>query len=568
MTVAALQATESIDWVQLVMGLAGGLALFLLGMGQITVALKAVAGDRLRTVLARLSSNRFVGALTGSVTTAVIQSSSVSTVLVVGFVSASLLNVTQAASVIVGANLGTTVTAQVIALDVTDYALGLLAAGALVSAAAGRRQVLAEVGATVAGLGFVFLGLDLMSDAMAPLGTYQPFLDLVADSSSPFVGLALGAAFTALIQSSSATTGIVIVMGASGLLGLETGIAVILGANIGTSITAVLAAIGKSRDSWRAALIHVLVNVIGAAGWIFAIGELADIASWLAGEDADVSATPQQFANAHTVFNAMNTLVFLALLTPLVALTDKLVPARVGTKTFAAAQPAFLDTDLLGTPVLALEMTRRELMRLGLRVREMFALSVPAALSGSRREIADLHEMKDDMAGLHLAIVSYLGETSRSTLSSGQRNGYRRLLRVANELQHVAALIDSGVVSLGSRRIDDVVEVSDETAQTIAQLHDAVIGSLDDALEALGTGDLAAAQRVADSKHDFHELEDSATKHLAERLAAPGPRRVEVYSIEIELIEGLRRVHQSCRRIATTARRLASGIAAAEPEGL
>ena len=297
MHLGVLQARESIDWLELVMGLGGGLALFLLGMGQITVSLKAVAGDRLRTVLARLSSNRFVGAMTGSVTTAVIQSSSVSTVLVVGFVSASLLSVTQAASVIIGANLGTTVTAQVIALDVTDYALGLLAIGALASAVAGSRQTLHEVGKTVAGLGFVFLGLDLMSDAMSPLGSYQPFLDLVASNRSPLIALLLGAAFTGLIQSSSATTGIVVVMGASGLLELETGIAVILGANIGTSVTAILAAIGKSRDAWRAASIHVLVNVLGALLWLGFIEQLADLATWLAGADRDQQATPQQFAN-------------------------------------------------------------------------------------------------------------------------------------------------------------------------------------------------------------------------------------------------------------------------------
>ena len=254
-----MTVAESVDWLDLSMGLTGGLALFLLGMGQITASLKAVAGDRLRAVLARLSSNRIVGALTGSVTTAVIQSSSVTTVLTVGFVSASLLSVTQAASVIIGANLGTTVTAQVIALDVTDYALGMLAAGAAVAGAAGaRRQTLSEIGSAIAGLGFVFLGLDVMSDAMAPLGTYQPFLDLLENSSSPIIGLAIGAIFTGLVQSSSATTGIVVVMGASGLLDLETGIAIILGANIGTAITALLAAIGKSRDAWRAAMIHVL----------------------------------------------------------------------------------------------------------------------------------------------------------------------------------------------------------------------------------------------------------------------------------------------------------------------
>lgn len=558
MTLGALQGSESIDWVELGMGLAGGLAVFLIGMGQITVALKAVAGDRLRTVLARLSSNRFVGALTGSVTTAIIQSSSVTTVLTVGFVSASLLSVTQAASVIIGANLGTTVTAQVIALDVTDYALGLLAAGALVSAIAGRRQVLGEVGATVAGLGFVFLGLDLMSDAMRPLGTYQPFLDLVADSSSPIVGLVLGAAFTGLVQSSSATTGIVIVMGASGLLDLETGIAVILGANIGTSVTAILAALGKSRDAWRAAMVHVLVNVIGALVWIFFVEELADLATWMAGADSDAAATPQQFANAHTIFNASNTVVFLALLGPLVALTDKIVPDRAGTRTVSAAQPAFLDEDLLGTPVLALEVSRNELLRLGLRVREMFADSVPAALAGTRRQLSDVEEIDDEIDALHADIVMYLAEVSRADLSAGQRDEFLRLLQVANEFEHMADLIVGGVINPGKRRIEDVVTVSDETQATMKKLHRAVISTLDDALDALGTGDLEAAARVADSKAGFQGLEGSTTDHLATRLAAPEPQRVEAYSIEIEMVEGLRRVHQSCRRIAKAVRHLHS----------
>lgn len=552
----ALQESGSIDWIQLVMGLGGGLALFLLGMGQITAALKAVAGDRLRTVLARLSANRVTGAVTGSVTTAIIQSSSVSTVLVVGFVSASLLSVTQAASVIIGANLGTTVTAQVIALDVTEYALGLLAIGALVGAAAGRRQVLAEVGATISGLGFVFLGLDLMSDAMSPLGSYQPFLDLIADSSTPLVALLLGAAFTGLIQSSSATTGIVIVMGASGLLDLETGIAVILGANIGTSVTAILAAIGKTRDAWRSALIHVLVNVIGALVWVVFIGSLADLATWAAGEEFQDPATPQQFANAHTIFNAANTIVFLMLLTPLVTLTDRIVPQRVDFGAVAESKPAFLDESLLKTPVLALEVTRRELLRLGLRVRSLFVDAVPAAISGNRRELGRLAEERVEIEALHVEIVRYLREASRSDLDSDQREEAQRLLAISNELDHTAGLIDRTVLAVGHRRIDAVVEVSPETEATLRTLYDAVIDVVDDSLEAVGTGSREAAQRVKEAKDEFRELEKSVAAHLSRRLGTADPQRVEAYSIEIRLVEGLRQVFDSCRRIARVARRL------------
>ena len=543
----------SIDWVELGMGLVGGLTLFLLGMTQITVALKALAGDRLRTVLARLSSNRFAGTLTGTVTTAIIQSSSVSTVLVVGFVSASLLSVRQAASVIIGANLGTTITAQVIALDVTAYAFGVLAVGALLAAAGGGRPTLRDVGSSIAGLGFVFVGLDTMSEAMAPLGSYEPFLDLVADSSSPIVALLLGAVFTGLVQSSSATTGIAIVMGGSGLLDLETGIAVILGANIGTAVTALLAAIGKSRDAWRTALVHVLVNVIGAVAWVGFIGRLADVAVWLAGDERTAGGTPQHFANAHTVFNAVNTVVFLALLTPLVALTDRLLPKRIGLGTVAESEAAFIEHDLIGTPVLAIEMTRRELMRLGLRVRAMFVDSIPAAVGGSRRDLAMIEARDDAVDALHAEIIQYLSEVSREELSDGQRAEVLRLLRVADELEHLADLVVSGVIRPGERRLDETVLVSEATNDTLGRLHDDVIGTLDDALEALGTGDTRAAERVAESKAKFHALEGSATEHLAERLRAPDPQRVAAYSIEIALVDGIRQVHQSCRRIAKAA---------------
>ena len=556
MTGVITQATsQSVDWVALCMGLAGGLALFLLGMGQITVSLKVVAGDRLRAVLVRLSSNRIVGALTGSVTTAVIQSSSVTTVLTVGFVSASLLSVTQAASVIVGANLGTTVTAQIIALDVTEYALGLLAAGAALAAFAGRqRTTLAELGTATVGLGFVFLGLDVMGDAMEPLGRYQPFLDLLADNNSPLVGLLIGAVFTGLVQSSSATTGIVIVMGASGLLELETGIAIILGANIGTAITAVLAAIGKSRDAWRAALVHVLVNTVGAAAWIGFIGTLANIANWIGGDAGDGQATPQQFANAHTAFNVVNTVVFLALLGPLVAITNKLVPASVGTKPVGAARPAFLDQDALATPVIALEVTRRELLRVGLRVRSMLVGAVPAAMAGTRREFSDIEQRDDEVDALHSEVLAYLRDLSRRQLSKAQRSEMLRLLRVNNELEQMADVIVTGVVAPGLRRIDEVVTVSPATSSRMVDLQHVVLGTLDDALEALGTGDPDAAVRAAESKADFYDLELMVTEHLENRLTAPDPARIAAYSIEVGMVDGLRRAHQSCRRIASAAR--------------
>ncbi|MDH3295190.1 MAG: Na/Pi symporter, partial [Acidimicrobiia bacterium] len=340
-----------IDWGTLLMGLAGGLALFLVGMGQVTEALKALGDDRLRWALARLSSNRFMGATTGGLVTAVIQSSSVTTVLTVGFVSAGLLSLTQAASLIIGANLGTTVTAQVIALKITDYALALLAIGALMSVAV-RRQQVRYLGTAIAGLGFVFLGMDIMSDAMSPLRTYDPFLNLMSETTNPLLALAIGAVFTGLVQSSSATTGIVVVMAADGLISLETAIAIILGANIGTCVTALLAAIGKGSDAFQAAMIHVAVNVIGASVAVFFIPQIADVVRSIGSagtEFAAGTASPRQIANAHTLFNLGNTVVFLALLDPLVRTVRRVAPYRAR-RTVGEGEAAFLNDDLIETP--------------------------------------------------------------------------------------------------------------------------------------------------------------------------------------------------------------------------
>ena len=549
----AMQNTQDLDWIQLVMGVVGGLALFLLGMSQITVSLKAVAGERLRTALARLSSNRFVGAVTGASTTAIIQSSSVTTVLVVGFVAANLISVTQAASVIIGANLGTTITAQVIALDITEYALGLLALGAAAGAVAKRNERLGQGAAVVIGLAFVFLGLDVMSEAMAPLRTYDPFRDLLADASTPLVGLALGAAFTALVQSSSATTGIVVVMAADGLLGLETGIAIILGANIGTCVTALIASIGKTRDALRAALVHVLVNLIGALAWIGFVGELADLARWMSGTSAGLSATPRELANAHTAFNIVNAIVFTAMLRPLVGLTDKLVPARIRSGDVPEASAAYLDESVLGTPVLALEGTRREIMRLGLGVREMLANSLDAFLAGTMSDLDRIEAEGVAARARHGAIVTYIGRLGARTLDADQRREMLRLLEVANELTHMADQISVGMLELGRRRLENLVQVSDQTREALAQVHQAVLNTLDNSLEAIGTGSAKVIDRVMESKVEFHHLEALTTDHLADRLGSDEPRRMETYAVEIEIVENLRRVHQSCRRIARAA---------------
>lgn len=243
---------------KIAMGLFGGLAVFLFGMEQMTAGLKAVAGEGLSALLAKLTKNRVMAAITGAITTAVIQSSSVTTVLVVGFITAGLMTLQQAIGLILGAKVGTTITAQIIAFNVTQYALLLIAIGfAMYFISKNKKIVL--YGEIIMGLGLVFFGMGIMSDATNPLRTYEPFIELMRDMSNPFFGITVAALFTALVQSSSATTGITIVLASQGFITLEAGIALVMGSNIGTCVTAILAALGKPAAAKQAAAAHIIL---------------------------------------------------------------------------------------------------------------------------------------------------------------------------------------------------------------------------------------------------------------------------------------------------------------------
>ncbi|MDA7888411.1 Na/Pi cotransporter family protein, partial [Akkermansiaceae bacterium] len=301
----------------MIMSLLGGLALFLYGMEQMSGALKAIAGDGLRKLLSGLTKNRFMGVITGAFTTAVVQSSSVTTVLVVGFISAGLMTLTQSVGVIMGANIGTTITAQIVAFKVTKYALAIVAIGFSMIFIS-KQDKIRQVGTALMGLGLVFFGMGLMSNATNPLRDYQPFIDTMARMDNPFFGILVAAAFTALVQSSSATTGIVIVLALDGFISLEAGITLAFGANLGTCVTAILAAIGKSVEAKRAAAVHVIFNIIGVILWIGFIGQLADWVEAISPKYPNLEGgarlakeVPRQIANAHTLFNVVNTIVLI-----------------------------------------------------------------------------------------------------------------------------------------------------------------------------------------------------------------------------------------------------------------
>ena len=311
------------------LGLLGGLALFLYGMQMMSAGLEAAAGDRMKSILERLTANRFLGVLVGAVITAVIQSSSATTVMVVGFVNSGMMTLRQAVWIIMGANIGTTITGQLIALDVGVLAPLFAFVGVAMVVFVKKPQV-RHYGSILAGLGVLFIGMDMMSTAMEPLRDWPAFVELVSTFSNPLVGILVGAGFTALIQSSSASVGILQALALSGVIGLDSAVFVLFGQNIGTCITAVLASIGTSRNAKRATIIHLLFNIIGTV--VFTTLCLVTPLLGLSLVGGVQSLTPEnpaaQIANMHTLFNIVTTFLLLPLGGKLVQLAMRILPDR------------------------------------------------------------------------------------------------------------------------------------------------------------------------------------------------------------------------------------------------
>ncbi|NNM30113.1 MAG: Na/Pi cotransporter family protein, partial [Akkermansiaceae bacterium] len=477
---STLASTPALDVGAMVTGLGGGIALFLYGIRKMTEALTTVAGTRMKSFLGRVTTNRFTAAGAGAAVTAVLQSSSVTSVLVVGFVTSGLLTLPQSVGVIVGANIGTTFTAQIIAFKVTKYALVMIAAGFLVEVIA-RRERTKYYGIALMGIGLTFFGMGLMSDSAAPLRTYEPFMDFMQRMTNPLLGIAVGALFTALIQSSAATTGLVIVMASSGLVSLEAGIALIFGANLGTCATAMLASIGRPREAVRAGVVHVLFNLIGVALWAGFIPQFAEAVrvispSYPEVEEASRLAfeSPRQIANAHTLFNFANAAIFIWFITPMAWLARRIVPdARAAPED--PGRPRYLDPFYLAQPDVALDRARLEITRLGNHVLGMADRSFHAALEGLPGELPPLRNAEHQADTLHAEIITYLGQLSLAELVDPQPRRIYEYIAAANYLENASDVIGASLLRIGRKRLAAQVRVSPGTREVLAPLHRAAV---------------------------------------------------------------------------------------------
>lgn len=534
--------------------LLGGLALFLYGMEKMTDGLKAAAGQQMNTLLARLTGNRILGAITGAIVTAVIQSSSVTTVLVVGFVSAGLLTLVQSVGVIFGANVGTTVTAQIVAFNTTALAFPFIAIG-FVMTFVSKQGVARHYGAMLIGLGLLFYGMGAMGAAMAPLRTNQAFAELLQSLQVPILGMLAGALFTALVQSSSATIGLTVVMATQGLLSLPAGIAILFGAKIGTGVTAILAGIGKPQDAKRAAVVHVLFNVMGALIWLPFIPQLAMLAEavsphapHLQGVERLAEEVPRQIANAATIWATANVLIFLPFAALFATAASRIIPDRAVVQK-EIIRPRYLDDELIQVPSMALERARMELGHMSEIVNSMLA-RVQSAFEA--RDLGELSRQFDQIVVLRDAVLAYLQRIGRKALSDSESEEHARLVVATGEIESMGSAISRELAPLVQALNESGIVPSEETKQLLRDLSQTVLEAARSALQALVERDEQAAQLVVARRLPVLELTAEILKRQSAGLAKDDPNRLVKHRLQLDILDRLRRLHSVSEHMAVT----------------
>ena len=487
---------------------AGGLGLFLYGMQLMGDGLQKAAGDRLRRLLEILTGVPIIGVFVGTIVTVIIQSSSATTVMVVGFVNAGLMNLTQSISIILGAKIGTTITAQMVSLKLTDFALPAIAVGFLLNLL-GQSRVQKQIGQVIIGFGILFLGMKIMSDGLVPLRTNATFMRYMTQfGAKPFLGLLTGALVTAVIQSSSAFTGIVISLALQDLIGLNAAIPLVLGSNIGTCITALLASIGTNLTARRAAMSHVLVSVVGVAVIYPFLGRYT---IFIAGT-ADTLA--KQAANAHTIFNVINVALVLPFIKPFARFVTRLMPGEEVTLNYG---PKYLDGHLLNTPSVALGQVTKELIRMGEIAVAMLDDVLTAFKSGSRDHMKQAAQKEAAINALEHDIVMYLVKISQRSLSLEQSRRLNELLNICNDLERVG---DHGenLMELAEYRLEHKLPFSAEGIAELDDMHSRVRGLVHSAIRALEEDDVELAKDIMRRENEIDQLEKELRRSHIGRL--------------------------------------------------
>ena len=523
--------------VQIAFGLLGGLALFLFGMNLMSECLQKAAGEKMKAILALLTKNPILGVLAGALTTAVLQSSSATTVMTIGFVSAGLMSLPQAISIILGANIGTTMTAQIIAFKISDYIYLIIFAGFIISFICKSEKV-KNIGQTIFAFGVLFLGIETMGDVMKPLAASPVFTAIVVQSSSATI---------AVLQNFAEQAGS---DGITSILGLAGAIPILLGDNIGTTITALLASVGQSRDAKRTALAHCMFNVSGSLIFIWFVHPYAKLIQYISPKGAEVDVISRQIANAHTGFNFIMTLFWLPLIWLLVKIVMFIIPGEKDEKD--ASQPMYLDNNLVNQPTAALRLVSQEVIRLGGLVKEIINDISDVAGLKEWTYVEDLQSKIQVVQNLDERITEYLTNLfSAGVLTEEQATQTAGIMYVLSDVNRLALLCGDILAVFeeeGNKSSKKSVLSKDASRDLEKSLK--LIGDMYDAsLKVMETGDKDNAAKIIKKRDKILELDLKLRKDHMKRVSA-GKCKASLTSSFNKILHSIDRMGNSCVNIA------------------
>ena len=544
--------------VQILFGLFGGLAVFIYGMNMMSECLQKAAGEKMKVVLALLTKNPVLGVLAGALTTAVLQSSSATTVMAIGFVSAGLMTLPQAISIIFGANIGTTMTAQIIAFKISDYIFLIIFVGFLISFLS-RSERIKNIGLTIFAFGLLFLGIDTMGSVMQPLANSPVFTELFDKVSDiPVLGVLTGMVMTLVVQSSSATIAVLqnfaIQPGADGVssvIGLTGAIPILLGDNIGTTITAVLASIGQPRNAKRTAAAHCIFNVSGCFLFIWFIRPFAAFIQMISPKGSEVEVISRQIANAHTTFNIVMTLIWTPLLFVMVKLVMRLIPDKKEGEG-DPAEPVYLDDRLMAQPAAALQLAAKEILHLAFLVGEQLHLTTGMVRRKEEGQPAAGIEQRERLKGLGDKITEYLsGLFSAGVLTeeqAAQTAGVMYLLGDVERMGELCVDVTLAIEDRDRRKTKYSKEAMKDLEKSLKVIED-MYGA---ALQVLTTGDEESARKIRKKKEKVLDLDIEMRKGHMDRVSK-GKCATEMTGPLNNILHAIDRMGNCCVNIADAA---------------
>ncbi|HEK9039146.1 TPA: Na/Pi cotransporter family protein [Clostridioides difficile] len=519
----------------IVISLIGGLGLFLYGMSLMGEGLQKSTGDKLKKIIELLTSNVVMGVLVGTVVTGIIQSSSATTVMVVGFVNAGIMNLSQAIGVIMGANIGTTVTAQLVSFNLEGIAPIALGIGILFYLFTSNQKTkhLSEI---LIGFGILFTGMEFMKDAVAPLAEYKAFTDaLLYFSKNPVLGILAGFAITGIVQSSSASMGMLIALASQGILPLSSALPILYGDNIGTCVTSLLSSVGASRNARRAAVMHLSFNVIGTIIFMLVLNKpISAIVTHF-----DPTDTARQIANAHTLFNLTNVIILLPFSKYIVKLANRLIPIKE-TESEIVNNTKYLDERMFSTPSIALGNTVQEVVRMGHKATNSLEHSIAGFLNKSNEDINKAFESEKVVNKLQKDILNYLLKLSKEPLRDDERFRTDLLFNTVNDIERVSDHAEN-IAELAMSVKEMNISFSDSAIREIYEIYNKTITNFKDALIVLDVKDFELANKVLEVENEVNYLEKTFRNSHMIRLNN-GSCTIDAGVLYLDLLTNLERI--------------------------